>query len=482
MRRLFSGVFDPTGRFAEHRLTRGLAGYDARVARRGALAVAFTGPPPTETRPLVLLDGFLTNRRELTALLETSRGQSCEALIARAYRRFGPGMLERLRGDFALLIWDEAHGEGLLARDPIGMRCIYLYEGPALALAFAGELTHLLGAMPRRAAPDPVGVAHWLAISARPGTGTLYEGITRLEPASMLALERRGLRRRTYWRPTYTEPQPRSAPALAKELRAALTQAVSTRVPADERTSVLMSGGLDSASVAAVAAGGQHGDLLAHCGVFPGMPELDESELIDLLRARLSLAGATASVHPGGLVHSILEHQATWELPLLGWGDFWTLPLLRSAASEGVSVTLGGDGGDELFGTRAYLIADQLRTGHPARAARLAARLPGAGDHPSRRALARVLCTFGVAAPRTRVRVAAERLWPGSRAPRWLTPSAARLFADSDDPHAWKRMDGPRWWAHPAHALTRGIESCRDPRAPAPARGARRRAGAAAAA
>src|SRR5271166_6497592 len=204
MRRLFTGVFDPTGRFAEQRLTRGLAGCNARVVHHGALRVAFTGPPPTQTEPLVLLDGFLTNGAELARTLETSPGASEEALIARAYRRFGPALLERLRGDFALLIWDEAHGEGLLARDPIGMRCIYLHEGRAPLLAFAGELTHLLGALARRPPPDPVGVAHWLAISARPGPGTLYEGITRLEPGSVLALDRRGVSRRTYWKPTFT--------------------------------------------------------------------------------------------------------------------------------------------------------------------------------------------------------------------------------------------------------------------------------------
>ena len=219
-----------------------------------------------------------------------------------------------------------------------------------------------------------------------------------------------------------------------------------------------MSGGLDSASVAALAAAANRGELLAHSGVFPGQPEVDESHLIERLRRRLGLDGLNVAVRPGGLLASVLEHQSAWEVPAR-LGDFWTLPLLRAAVREGVSVTLGGDGGDELFGARAYLIADQLRAGHPARAMRLAGRLPGAGERPSRRRLAGALFSIGVrgALPPGRDGLPG-RLTPGARAPRWLTPRAAALHAGSDDPQAWKRLRGPRWWAHPAHALTCAVE------------------------
>jgi asparagine synthase (glutamine-hydrolysing) len=459
MRRSFTGAFDPTGRFAQTGLSRGLQGEGSTVATLGSLRVAYTGPPPAGTAPLVLLDGFLVNRRELAAALESPGQEPSEALLALAYRRWGPGMLARLRGDFSLLIWDEARGEGLLARDRIGMRCVYLHDGAAPLLRFAGEIRHLLGAMASRPAPDPVSVAHWVGISSRPGPHTLYQGVRRLEPGSMLLLDRCGHRVKRYWAPGYTEPAHRPRPELAQELRAGLSEAVRVRLPREGHVSVLMSGGLDSASIAALAARAASGGVLAHSGVFPGLAELDESALIELLRGRFGLAGASASVRPGGMLCSALEHQRAWEVPLLGWGDFWTLPLLRHAAEEGVAVTLGGDGGDELFGARADLIADQLRAGHPAQAVALAGRLPGAGAHPSRRQRVRILASLGIAgALGPRLHTALQRIAPGPRAPRWLTAAAGRDLLRSDDPQAWKRMRGPRWWAHAAHGLTRGIE------------------------
>jgi asparagine synthetase B (glutamine-hydrolysing) len=144
---------------------------------------------------------------------------------------------------------------------------------------------------------------------------------------------------------------------------------------------------------------------------------------------------------------------------LLGWGDFWVLPLLRAAAATGVAVTLGGDGGDELFGPRLYVLADRLRGGHALRALELALELPGAGDRPPRRQVARVLGIWGLAgaAPYG----LHNALWRGRavrRAPSWMRSRAAGDLVETDDPLAWKRLDGPRWWAHTAHGLTRGVE------------------------
>jgi asparagine synthase (glutamine-hydrolysing) len=458
VRRLLAGVFDAEARADGSRLAQALAPAVPTLLRDGPLALAFAGPPSCSRGPLCLFDGFLDNGAEIAEALGGHAPSAPEMLLAHAYRRWGPRFLPRLRGDFALLIWDGEQGEGLIARDQLGVRCLYLTD-TAGGLCFASEIHQLLALLPTRPAPDPASVAHWIAASNRPGTATLYTGVRRLNPGSVLLLDRHGAREEPYWSPRYVEPLQLPDEQLAARVRASIELAVQRRLDPEGETGVLMSGGLDSAAVAAVAAAQAPGRVSAYAGVFPQHPAVDESELIDELRDALTLPGFTAAVRPGGLLASALESLAAWQLPLLGWGDFWVLPLLRAAAAAGVAVTLGGDGGDELFGPRAYVLADRLRGGHPRQALALALGLPGAGARPPRRQVARVLADYAlVGALPHALHSLAWRHTARHRAPSWMRPQALGDLLDSDDPIAWKRMDGPRWWAHIAHGLTRGVE------------------------
>jgi asparagine synthase (glutamine-hydrolysing) len=431
----------------------------AGIYRPGApLRLAGAAPQSDGDGPWCVLDGVIDDRRELAAQLDRPAEEPAERLLALGYRRWGSGLLQRLRGDFALLLWDPVRGEGLLARDQLGVGCVYLYEQGGV-VRFAGELRELLELLPSTPAPDGVSVAHWLAASARPGAHTLYEGVRRLEPGTMLLLGREGAREEVYWRPRFREPQPLTPPAAAARVRGALELAVTRRLDPGRRTGVLMSGGLDSASVAALAAAQGTATVRAYAGVFPHHEQVDESRLIGELRARLRLGGLDARVRAGGLLSSASAFAQAHRVPLLGWSDGWTLPLLQGAAGEGVEVTLGGDGGDELFGPRAQLLADALRSGHPLRARALARELPGAGERPPRRALARVLGRYAFmdGLPGTLAH-AAWRARARRAAPPWLLAPARGALIDSDDPHAWMAMDGPRWWSNVAHGLTKGIE------------------------
>jgi hypothetical protein len=120
---------------------------------------------------------------------------------------------------------------------------------------------------------------------------------------------------------------------------------------------------------------------------------------------------------------------------------------------------LGGDGGDELFAVRAYLLADRVRAGHVGEALALMRRLPGAAFGPP---ATEVIRLAGALALLGALPYGAHRLlrrpFAAREAPTWLGPRASRDLIDSDDPLAWKRLDGPRWWAHSAHTLTRGAE------------------------
>jgi asparagine synthase (glutamine-hydrolysing) len=459
MTRWLVGVFDPSGRVDSSRLSRALDPHEATLADAGPLRVACSGPASDARGRLCLLDGFLDNAAELSRALELPADTPTEQLLATGWMRWGTDLLPRMRGDFALLVWDAERGEGLLARDQLGVRSLFLHESSG-ALSFASEIRHLLALLPRVPPPDPVGVAHWVAISGRPGPGTLYAGIRRLDPGTALLLSRECVREHRYWAPQYAEPLDLPQPELVEGLREAIGCAVTRRLDTQGITGVLMSGGLDSSAVAAVAAArATSGRVAAYSAEFPDHPAVDESELIDELRSALALRGASAEVRTGGLVASAMDWIDTWRVPLTSWGEFWAGPLLRAASGAGVRMVLGGDGGDELFGCRVYLLADRLRAGHPREVLALARALPGAGDHPPRRALAQAVLRFGLAgAIPGGVHGAIGRRSTAGSAPGWLLPTTMRDLIESDDPSAWKRLEGPRWWAHDAHVLTRGVE------------------------
>jgi asparagine synthase (glutamine-hydrolysing) len=356
--------------------------------------------------------------------------------------------------DDTCLAWDPERGEGSLTRDQLGVRPLFFAE-VGERLFFASELRDLLSLLPSTPGPDRDGVAHWIALSTRPGTGTLYEGVERLGPGERLRFGPGGVSRNRYWEPRFQEPLELSPGEWAERVREGLRGAVERRLDPEARTGVLLSGGLDSASIAAV--GGA--SLSACSGTFPEHPQADEAELIAGLRETLGLSGLVAEVRPGGLLASVFEYTAAWRAPLLGWGDFWTLPLMRAAAERGIGTMLGGDGGDEVFAPRAYVLADALRSGRPRRVQQLARRLPGSGPHVGRRreaAMVARLALAGALPPR-------PAGWPlpgaDDGAPAWLTRSTRRRLRRSDDPDGWKRLDGPRWWAFAAHGVAYGIES-----------------------
>jgi asparagine synthase (glutamine-hydrolysing) len=449
--RWLAGAFDPGG---DPRSAPGVAlrpHPSTTVSAGRGLIVACTGPV-TATEPLCLFDGHLDNAREIGSELGEGEGSlDVEPLLAAAYRRWGVGLPARMRGDFVLLVWDRQRGEGLLARDQLGVRPLFVHQSGS-TVRFATELRHLLAMLPSTPPPDRAGVAHWIAVSNRPGTGTLYEGVRRLGPGELLEFGPGGSRARRYWAPRFREPW--SVDGLSERVRGGLERAVERRLVGAGETGVLMSGGLDSATVAALG----RRRLLACSASFPEHPAADETALIAELRQALGLGGLTAEVRPGGLVASAVEHLFAWRAPLLGWGDFWALPLMRAAAERGVGTMLDGDGGDELFGPRSYLLADRLLAGRPAQVLDLARRLPGA-DRVGRRAKAATVgrLLLGGALPHR------QQLWlrgvsTRRQAPAWLLATTVGELADSDDPAPWKLLDGPRWWASAAHGIAYGIE------------------------
>lgn len=457
MNRLLAGRYRPRGRPESSRLREALAPGHSTLLEYERLSVAVSGNLPEDRqRAFTFVSGRIDNRPTLSAQLGLPENTPAETMLAAAWSHWLYDLLPRLRGDFVVMVWDPRASCGLLARDQLGTRPVFLHES-AGETTFALELTHLLHALPRRPAPDTATVGHWIAGGSRPGDSTLFEGIRRLAPGTALMLGPNGSQETAYWEPSFVEPLREPVSVLAEMLRERLGSAVEPRSETGAHTAILMSGGLDSAAVAATAARVASHRPLALSGVFPDHPEADESELIAELKESLALPGLTAEVRSGGLLAYVAATIERWQVPPLAWGDFWSGRLLAEGARAGRVVALTGDGGDELFGTRSHLMADQLLEGHLRRSFASALALPGAAYGPSRREVAGTYASTAIAGavPYRLARVIPRRL---TGLPHWMHASTRRRVEASSDPHAWKRLDGPRWWAHAAYGLTRGIE------------------------
>ncbi|MFL5866375.1 MAG: asparagine synthetase B family protein [Thermoleophilaceae bacterium] len=459
MLRDFLGSYSPTaGRDDRAQLAAVLAS-EAHVVELDGLTCAYTGPRARLEPgvPLCLVDG--TVYEALGLALPAREGPELEVALAKAYRVHGEELLGRLRGEFALLVYDPESRSGLLARDHMGGRGAIWHQSGG-RLTFASEYRPLIAALPRRPDPDEAGLAHWLAISGMPCDRTLYSGVRRVEAGSALRLDEGPVRPFRYWNPAY-EPGPRlDREDHALALREALERAVRRRVAGDARAGVLVSGGLDSGSVAALMARTRGDDrpVAAYSAIFPRHPAADESELIAELAAKLGLESTMIRVESGSVLNGALSYLRRFEVPPVSPNLFFWIPLLQRVSDDGLTALLDGEGGDELFGHASMLLADRLRRGRLLEARNLVGRIPGVHGVPSRRVLRLYLrdalkgaLPHGLHGPARRAR------GPEAYAPAWLKRETAAHFIDNDDSHDWKRIPGPRWFGFQVSRVTRGM-------------------------
>lgn len=224
---------------------------------------AVTEPMPqrhSESGCLISADVRLDNRSELIAALgldPTGRVIGDGELILAAYLKWGRDCAAYLMGDFAFVIWDPRAQRLFAARDQVGMRQLVYHFAPGRLFACATDADALLRhpEVPRRI--NRARIADFLEqLEAMDGSSTFFEGLERLPPAHSLTVENGALRLSRYWQ---LEPQPPlrlpSDEAYAKAFGTVLDTAVRSRLRAPEgRLAAMLSGGIDSGAVVAMAA------------------------------------------------------------------------------------------------------------------------------------------------------------------------------------------------------------------------------------
>jgi asparagine synthase (glutamine-hydrolysing) len=404
------------------------------------------------------LAGRVHDADELRRTLGLAPDAPMQHALAAGYERWGRGLLERICGPFALVVWDHHRRRGLLAQDQLGGRSLFTFSDGS-RLCFATEVALLLRLLPRRPEADDVAIAYHLVDHSIPDGRMLFRGVSRLGGGRHLLLSDTGRSEGRHWAPRYAGPLQAPRRELAARLRAELTTAVANATPGAGTSALLLSGGVDSSIVAALAAP-RAGDLRAFSAAFLDDPEVDETRWARRVADGIGLPLATVPIERREPLDAADAYLRAWELPLPAPGLIIEAPLIAAAARTGADVVLDGQGGDELLGAAHFLIADRLRRGRALSAWCLARRYPGLGSRPSPRHVRLILTSVGVRGAlgpvlheRVRRRRSVEHYTPG-----WLRAAPARLFVETEDPWRWKRLDGPRWWAALADTLTRGRE------------------------
>lgn len=313
---------------------------------------------PLGRQPMSLQDGSVTitfngeiyNYQELRERLVREgcafRGTSDTEVILWLYKKKGVACFRELTGMFALALYDKEADRLILARDRMGEKPLYWTKQGGTIL-FASELRALMSNARVPKTLEQESVAAYLALDYVPTPYTILKNVFKLEPATLLICTRDGVRKEEYWKP---ESSPfvgtlRDATGRLGEL---LQKSVSRELAAsDVPTGVFLSGGLDSSTVAYLA---QHSSRTRVKTFSIGFsdPSFDESHYAREVARHLGTDHFEEVLSPTAALELVRDMPEVLSEPV---ADASVLPamLLSRFARQGVTVALGGDGGDELF-------------------------------------------------------------------------------------------------------------------------------------
>jgi asparagine synthase (glutamine-hydrolysing) len=320
--------------------------------------LAILDPSPAGAQPMASVDGrfvisyngeiynFQALRGELEALGAAFRSNSDTEVVLQAFRQWGVATLPKLRGMFALALWDTVEGRGWLARDGFGIKPLYYAESPQ-GLVFGSELRVVMAAGMRHAL-DPAMVAGFFATGSVPEPGTLLRGVGMLPPGYVLTWDESGCRYESFWEVGFPPPTPMTGADAIALARSGLADSVRAHFVSDVPVALFLSGGVDSTALLALSSRLGLAERLATFSVAVDVAASDESQV----------AARTASLF--GARHHILRLDAqsakdsfpafldAMDVPSVDGFNTWTVS--RFARSHGYKVVLSGLGGDELFG------------------------------------------------------------------------------------------------------------------------------------
>lgn len=332
--------------------------------RLAIIDLSDTGAQPmasADGRLLITFNGEIYNHRELRAGLEAQgcvfRSNSDTEVLLQLYVEKGPGMLQELRGMYAFAIWDSREGQLLLARDPFGVKPLYIADD-GKTIRVASQVKALLAGGHVDTTPDPAGHVGFHLWGCVPEPYTLYRGIRSLTPGCYLTIDRLGRKYEkqfcsvtTVMKEAIESASELDENEIAWRLRETLLDSVRHHLVSDVPVGVFLSSGLDSTTLAAltaeVAPGSLHTVTLGF-GEFTGTAN-DEVPLAEEVARIYGSRHKTVVVERKDFRDELPRMMNAMDQPSTdGVNSYF---VCMAAARSGLKVVLSGLGGDELFGS-----------------------------------------------------------------------------------------------------------------------------------
>jgi asparagine synthase (glutamine-hydrolysing) len=301
-------------------------------------------------------------RDELRGLGHDFRTTSDTEVLLHAYLQWGEGFAERLNGMYAFGLWDAREQALLLVRDRMGIKPLY-YRPMTDGVVFASEPKGVLAHPQVPAVVDSDGLREMLSFVKTPGSA-IYQGLREVRPGEIVRVDRSGLRTRHYWRLTAKEHTD-DLPTTIRTVRELLDDIVERQLIADVPLCVLLSGGLDSSAITALAAkalGAAGGGPVRSFAVdFPGqtekfqadaMRDTPDAPFVHDVAEHVACEHTDIMLDPAALMDPLYRSGVinAADLPAQGGDIFTSLYLLFRAVRERSTVALSGESADEVFG------------------------------------------------------------------------------------------------------------------------------------
>jgi len=320
----------------------------------------------------VLLNGEIYNypelRKELLERGHTLATRSDTETIVHLYEEYGENCFARLRGMFAIVLWDSRQRKLLLARDRVGKKPLF-YSADRKRILFGSELKVLLAADGFSRDLDPQALSDYFSFGYIPAPKTIYRTARKVLPGHYVVVSSDGsLCEKSYWELSFQETEDCGEAEWCERIRHELCEATRIRLMSDVPLGAFLSGGVDSSSVVAMMTHLMNQPVTT-CSIGFDVPEFDESKFARQVAKQFHTEHHEQVVQPDALA---IVDKLAWHYDE-PFADSSAIPTyyVSGIARQYVTVALGGDGGDENFaGYRRYFfdsIENRLRARVPTR-------------------------------------------------------------------------------------------------------------------